>query len=73
MDGPLRHESPIDRIAKAAACVNAATVRARRAQAALTAAEQRLALAYLALEHARSQEPCESALDGDPVKATDTP
>jgi hypothetical protein len=72
MDDPLRHESPVDRIARAAERVNAATLRASQAQEALTAAEERLALAWLALEHARAEDPRGSALAGDPMEATDT-
>jgi hypothetical protein len=49
MDHPPRHESPIDRIARAAARISAATVRVSQAEAVLTAALECLTLAQLAL------------------------
>jgi hypothetical protein len=73
MDDLPDHESRIDRIARAAARVNAATARVSQVKAVLTTALERLALAGLVLQESRSQDPRESPPDGDPMDAADTP
>jgi hypothetical protein len=52
MEHPPSVDQPEDRIARAAARVNAALARVAQAQEVLTEAKERLALARLALEHA---------------------
>ena len=53
MDDPPHYESPIDRLARAAARVSAALLRVNRAEEVLTEATRRLALADLVLAETR--------------------
>lgn len=47
--------------------------RVSHAQEVVTKADRRLALVYLALEHGRSQNPRELALNGDLMDVIDAP